>query len=191
YAGTSPRLAHRFLTISYFSNRTMAWRMVGTFETSAEGFVACVFIPGETGEYVFRAEWVGDPAYTPASANSSKVLVTAEPVGAEDVVKMLSQLRELQRLLDEKQDELESCKGTITSLQKSIAELQAGLSTAQSRISSLERQLAETESRVSEAESRAQFTTILGLIAGVLIGLILGYLIFRRRPGTSFPLPPE
>ncbi|MEM3465833.1 MAG: hypothetical protein QW566_05100, partial [Candidatus Jordarchaeales archaeon] len=66
YAGTSPRLAHRFLTISYFSNRTMAWRMVGTFETSAEGFVACVFTPGETGEYVFRAEWVGDPAYTPA-----------------------------------------------------------------------------------------------------------------------------
>ncbi|MCX8183738.1 MAG: hypothetical protein N3F08_04905, partial [Crenarchaeota archaeon] len=191
YAGTTPRLGNRFLTLSYYSNRTMSWRLIGAFETSPEGFIACVFTPSETGEYVFKAEWVGDPAYMPASANSSKVLVTSEPVAAADIISMLSQLKELQRLLGEKEKELEASRSTITGLQKSIAELQAGLSSAQSRISSLEKQLAETESRVSEAESRAQFTTILGLVAGVLIGLILGYLIFRRRPGGSFPLPSE
>ncbi len=181
YVATTPGLANRPLAISYFSNRTMVWRMIGTFETSREGFTACVFTPTETGEYVFKADWVGDPIYRPASANSSKILVTAEPVAAEDFIKMLSQLRELQRLLGEKESELEASRSMITGLQKSIAELQAGLSSAQSRISSLERQLAETESKVSEAESRAQFTTMLGLVAGVLIGLILGYLLFRRR----------
>jgi len=191
YADTNPPLKHKPLLISYFSNRTRVWRTIGVFETSSEGFIACVFTPSETGEYVFKAEWVGDPAYMPASANSSRVLVTAEPVTAEDIISMLSRLRELQRLLEEKEKELEASRSTITGLQKSIAELQAGLSSAQSRISSLEKQLAETESKVSEAESRARFTTILGLLSGLLIGLILGYLLFKRRSKSSFPLPPE
>ncbi|MEM3715032.1 MAG: hypothetical protein QXF82_08805 [Nitrososphaeria archaeon] len=178
YAGTSPYLAHRLLTILYFSNKTMAWRMIGTFETSTEGFVTYIFTPNETGEYVFRAEWVGDSVYTPASANSSKVLVTTELMSVEDIIKALSQLKELQSLLGEKEKELKASSSIITGLQKSIADLQANLSSAQSRISSLERQLAE-------AESRVQFTTVLGLVAGVLIGLMLGYLLLRRRFGSS------
>ena len=191
YVTTTPPLANRYLTVAYISNRTRTWTTIGSFETGSNGVLAMVFTPSETGEYRFRVDWVGDPAYTPASANSSRVLVMSEPVTPEDIVNMLSQLRTLEEQLGEKESQLQACGKTVADLQKTIAELQAGLASAESRISSLEKQLAETQSKVSEAESRVQFTSMLGLVAGVLIGLIIGYLVFRRRPGARFPLPPE
>ncbi len=192
YASSTPSLVNRFLTISYIVNRTNVWRTIGTFETGQRGFVACVFAPSETGEYRFSVEWVGDPAYMPSSAESSKVLVTAEPTTPEAIINMMSQLKALQKLLEEKEGELKNYRDAIAGLQRDIGDLQAELSVAESRISSLESQLSETRSRLAEAESRVQFTSILGLVAGVLIGLIIGYLAFRRRPGAGrFPLPPE
>ena len=185
YVTTSPPLADKTITVSYTTNKTAVWSLIGVFQMGSTGTVTLLFTPSETGKYVFKAEWIGDQTFMPASASSSEVLVTAEPLTVEDITNMMSQLKALREQLEEKEEELKSCRDAIAGLQKDLGDLQAELSSAQSRISSLESQLSETRSLLAEAESRVQFTSILGVVAGVLIGLIIGYLVFRRRSGTS------
>jgi hypothetical protein len=181
YADTSPALVDRSLVISYTTNKTVNWITIGSFNTGSDGIVACLFTPTEVAEYKFKVEWIGDSIFMPASATSPGVLVIAESLTAQDIVNALNQLKALQKLLEEKEAELKASRDTISMLNSQIAGLQHDLSNAQSRISSLESQLAETQSRLAEAESRVMLIGILALIVGLLIGILVAYLILKRR----------
>ncbi len=188
YVSTSPPLADRPLTLSYVTNKTAVWKSIGTFETSSEGVLAFLFTPGETGKYWFKVEWVGDPSFMSASANSSEVLVIAETLAPQDILNALSQVKALQKLLEEKEAGLKNCSETLSMLQKDVEGLQRGLSDAQTRILSLEWELAETKVRLSETESRLMFTGILAFIVGLLIGITVAFLVLRSRFQRREPL---
>ncbi|MEM3646648.1 MAG: hypothetical protein QW334_00685 [Thermofilum sp.] len=195
YVRTSPPLVGRPLTISFITNKTSTWSIIGAFEVGSGGVAACLFTSMETGKYRFKAEWTGDPTFTPASATSSEVLVVAEALAPEDIINALSQVSALQRLVEEKEAALASCRDVSQALQRQVEGLQHDLSEAQSRISSLESRLAETEARLSETESRLVFTEMVAFIAGLIMGVVIAYLILRgrfekRREFVGSPLRP-
>jgi len=179
YVNTSPPLVDRPLMLSYITNKTAVWNSIGNFETSSGGIVACLFTPGETGKYMFKAEWIGDSVFMPASATSSEVLVIAEPLTVEDIINALNQLKALQELLKEKEGELKSCRDTVSGLQKNIDDLQRDLREMQSTVSDLMSRLAETEAKLSETELRLVPVTIIASVAGLLIGILIGIVIAR------------
>jgi len=179
YIASEPLLSSRYLDI-YFTYNSSDWNELGSVLTSSGGWAVFLTHPNKVGTYSYKIKWAGEAFYYPSESNEVNATVFIK-MTAEDILRAIGQVNELTIALASAESELNETRAVVADLQGQVSTLQGELNSARAEASDLQSRLSQALSELANAQFNLILYPIIALIVGIVMGLIVSYLLLKRR----------